>query len=65
MQLGLAEALQILIGCDHTEPKGMELAKRIEGLFKTRCAEFKERYKLNIGVYFTPECNIYHLWGLM
>lgn len=26
-QLGLAEALQILIGCDHTDPKGMELAK--------------------------------------
>ena len=29
-QLGLAEALQILIGCDHTTEKGMELAKRIE-----------------------------------
>ena len=29
-QLGLAEALQILIGCDHTESEGMELAKRIE-----------------------------------
>ena len=57
-QLGLSEALQILIGCDHTEPKGMELAKRIEGLFKTRCAEFKERYKLNIGVYFTPAENL-------
>ena len=25
-QLGLAETLQILIGCDHTEKKGMELA---------------------------------------
>jgi len=29
-QLGLAECLQILIDCDHTKPKGMELAKRIE-----------------------------------
>ena len=29
-QLGLAETLQILIGCDHTTEKGMELAKRIE-----------------------------------
>ena len=29
-QIALAEALQILLGCDHTEPKGMELAKRIE-----------------------------------
>lgn len=57
-QLGLAEALQILIGCDQTEPKGMELAKRIEELFKTRCAEFKEMYKLNFGVYFTPAENL-------
>jgi ribonucleoside-triphosphate reductase len=57
-QLGLAETLQILIGCDHTEPAGMELAKVIEGLFKKRCAEFKEEYKLNFGVYFTPAENL-------
>lgn len=54
-QIGLAETLQILIGCDHTTPKGMELAKRIEQLFKDRCAEFKEQYKLNFGVYYTPK----------
>ena len=59
-QLGLAEALQILVGCDHTEEKGMELAKKIEGLFKKRCAEFKEEYKLNFGVYFTPAENLCH-----
>lgn len=57
-QLGLAECLQILIGCDHTEPRGMELAKRIEQLFKDRCAEFKEQYKLNFGVYYTPAENL-------
>ena len=57
-QLGLAEALQILIGTDHTTDEGMELAKRIEQLFKTRCAEFKEEYKLNFGVYFTPAENL-------
>lgn len=57
-QLGLAEALQILIGCDHTEPKGMELAKKIEQLFKDRCAEFKEEYRLNFGVYYTPAENL-------
>lgn len=57
-QLGLAECLQILIGCDHTEPKGMELAKRIEQLFKDRCAEFKNEYKLNFGVYMTPAENL-------
>ena len=54
-QLGLAETLQLLIGCDHTDPKGMEVAKRIEELFKTRCAYFKELYKLNFGVYYTPK----------
>ena len=57
-QLGLAETLQILIGCNHTTEKGMELAKRIEGLFKTRCKEFKETLRLNFGVYYTPAENL-------
>lgn len=57
-QLGLAETLQILIGCNHVKPEGMELAKRIEQLFKDRCAEFKEQYKLNFGVYYTPAENL-------
>lgn len=57
-QLGLAEALQILVQCDHTEEKGMELAKQIESLFKVRCAEFKEKYKLNFGVYYSPAENL-------
>ena len=57
-QLGLAECLQILIGTDHTTEKGMELAKRIEQLFKDRCAEFKQQYKLNFGVYMTPAENL-------
>ena len=57
-QLGLAETLQILIGCDHTTEKGMELAKYIEQLFKTRCAEFKKEYSLNFGVYYTPAENL-------
>ena len=57
-QIGLAETLQILIGCDHTKPEGMKLAKRIEQLFKTRCAEFKEQYHLNFGVYMTPAENL-------
>jgi len=57
-QLGLAETLQILIGCDHTEERGMELAKHIEQLFKDRCAQFKQEYKLNFGVYYTPAENL-------
>lgn len=57
-QLGLAETLQILIGCDHTEERGMEVAKRIEELFNKRCAEFKKDKKLNFGVYYTPAENL-------
>ena len=57
-QLGLAETLQILIGTDHTTDEGMILAKEIEGLFKKRCAEYKEKYKLNFGVYYTPAENL-------
>ena len=56
--LGLAETLQILIGCDHTTEKGMELAKRICQLYKDRCAEFKTEYSLNFGVYYTPAENL-------
>ena len=57
-QLGLAETLQILIGKDHTTKEGVELAKRIEQLFKDRCNEFKQEYKLNFGVYYTPAENL-------
>ena len=73
-QLGLAETLQILLGCDQTESKGMELAKRIEQLFKDKCAKFKKElhhkdliingkvtdytYYLNFGVYYTPAENL-------
>lgn len=57
-QLGLAETLEILVGCNHTSAKGMALAKQIEALFKQRCAEFKEEYRLNFGVYFTPAENL-------
>lgn len=57
-QLGLAETLQLLVGCDHTQPEGMALAKRIEELFKTRCAEFKQKEHQNFGVYYTPAENL-------
>lgn len=57
-QLGLAETLQILIGCDHTCDEGMEVAKRIEELFNKRCSEFKSEYSLNFGVYYTPAENL-------
>ena len=59
-QIGLAETLQILIDCDHTTEEGMKLAKEIEQLFKNKCAAFKEEYKLNFGVYYTPAENLCH-----
>ena len=57
-QIALAETLQLLVGCDQTEEKGMELAKRIEQLFKDRCSEFKQQYKLNFCCYLTPAENL-------
>ena len=57
-QLGLAETLQILIGKNHTTEEGMLLAKRIEQLFKDMCAKYKNEYKLNIGVYYSPAENL-------
>lgn len=57
-QLGLAETLQALIGKNQCTEEGMALAKRIEQLYKDRCAEFKNQYKLNFGVYFSPSENL-------
>ena len=57
-QLGLAETLQLLVSEDQCGEEGMKLAKRIEDLFKTRCNEFKNQYKWNFGVYYTPAENL-------
>lgn len=66
-QIGLSECLRILIGKDQTTDEGMVLAKRIEQLFKDRCAQFKKeehfdkngnKYYLNYGVYYTPAENL-------
>lgn len=58
--LGLAETLQILIGCDHTTLEGMELAKKIYKKFNELCAMFKKELHLNFGVYLTPAENLCH-----
>jgi ribonucleoside-triphosphate reductase len=61
--LGLAECLNILIGKNQTTKEGMELARKIESLYKRKCAEAKSilrrdpdgyEYYLNFGVYNTP-----------
>lgn len=56
--LGMAETLEILVGENHLQERGMELAKRICQLYKDRCAEFKQEYQLNFGVYYTPAENL-------
>lgn len=56
--LGMAETLQALIDTDQTTDEGMALAKRICQLYKDRCNEFKQEYKLNFGVYYTPAENL-------
>ena len=53
-QVGLAEALQILIGCDQCEERGMKVAKEIEQMYNDLTTEFKKEYKMNFGVYYTP-----------
>lgn len=59
-QLGMAEALQILVGCDQTEEKGMALAKEFEQMYNDLTAEFKKEYKMNFGVYYTPAESLCH-----
>ena len=56
--LGLAETLELLIGCNHSKPEGMKLAKQICGLYKEKCEKYKKEYSLNIGVYYTPAENL-------
>lgn len=57
-QLGVAETIQILLGCNQMTPKGMKLAQDIEQLYKDKCNEYKNNYKLNFGVYYTPAENL-------
>jgi len=57
-QIGLSETLYILLGCNHLTDKGMEFAKEIEQLFNTKCKEYKKKYSLNFGVYYTPKLSV-------
>ena len=57
-QIGLAETLEILFHKNHTDTDIMGYAKEIEELFQTRCKQFKEKYKLNFGVYYSPAENL-------
>lgn len=56
--LGMAETLELLVGCNQTKPEGMALAKKICQLYKDKCNQFKKEYNLNFGVYYTPAENL-------
>lgn len=53
-ELGVSETCYLLIGEDQCSPDGMKLAQRIEKLYWDKCAEYKAKYSLNFGVYYTP-----------
>lgn len=57
-QLGVAEALLILFGFDHTTEKGLEIAEEIETLYDEKSNEFKKEYSLNFANYYTPAENL-------
>lgn len=57
-QLGVAEALLILFGFDHTTEKGLEIAEEIEKLYDEKSNEFKKEYSLNFANYYTPAENL-------
>ena len=59
-QLGLAETLQILVGCDQCDERGMKVAKEIEQMYNDLTTEFKKEYKMNFGVYYTPAESLCH-----
>ena len=59
-QLGISETLYLLIGEDQCSPNGMELAKKIEKLYTDKCNEFKAKYLLNFGNYYTPAESLCH-----
>lgn len=58
--LGMAEASQLIFGHDHTSGDGMQFADIVVALYGQRCKEFKEKYKLNFGVYYTPAESLCH-----
>ena len=58
--IGIAETLNLLIGKDQTTEEGLALAKKIEKFLNEKCAEAKQKLKLNIGNYLTPAENLCH-----
>ena len=56
--LGMNETAHALFGCDHFVGIGKELTDELVNLYGDTCKKYKEEYKLNFGVYFTPAENL-------
>jgi ribonucleoside-triphosphate reductase len=53
--IGLAETLRLLIGKHHGESKeAQELGLKIVTFMRSKCDEFKNKYKMNFSCYATP-----------
>ncbi len=56
--LGMNETSHIIFGCDHFVDEGKQLTDDVVNLYGETCKKYKETYRLNFGVYFTPAENL-------
>ncbi len=52
--IGLYEVTRLMVGVSHTEPKGLEFAKRVMAHMRERCEAWKAETGLGFGLYGTP-----------
>lgn len=58
--IALAETCQIVHGTNQLTEKGQKFFDKIIELYTTKCKEYKEKYKLNFAVYYTPAESLCH-----
>lgn len=56
--IALAETCQIIHGTNQLTETGHKFFDKVVDLYATRCKEYKEKYKLNFAVYYTPAENL-------
>lgn len=52
--IALAETCQIIHGTNQLTETGRKFFDKVVGLYMDKCKEYKEKYKLNFAVYYTP-----------
>lgn len=56
--IALAETCQIIHNTNQLTKTGMAFFDKVTNLYSTKCKEYKEKYKLNFAVYYTPAENL-------